>query len=94
MAVIRKTALVDRELIKAWELYEDRDAADQFIDNFFEQFQRLAENPTIGVNRSDIDKDLCYFPYKDYIIVYRVVYAGVEIVAVSHYALFLTSARH
>ena len=60
--------------------------AEQFIDRLTEKFVALGRNPRIGRARPELRPDLRSFPYGAYLILYRIVDDGVEIVRVVHAA--------
>ena len=49
----------------------------------------LAKNPGIGQSRPDISPELRYFPVGNYLILYREIKDGIEIVRVVHGARYL-----
>jgi toxin ParE1/3/4 len=53
----------------------------------------LADNPAIGQARPDIAPRLRYFPTRNYLILYREMNGGVEIVRVVHGARYLPDIR-
>lgn len=63
-------------------------AADKLLDQIDAKCQILANNPGLGQVRSDIAFGLRYFPIGRYLILYREITEGVEIVRVIH------GARH
>ena len=84
MAVFQKTAQAEEDLIDIW-LYIAQDnptAADQMLDTFEEKGVLLAENPELGQSRPDIADDFRYLPVKRYLMLYRVITGGIELVRV------------
>ena len=93
MPVIKKTFQAEEDLIETW-LYIAQDsfaAADGLIDDFGERFTLLAKNPKLGRVRLDIAIDLRYFPVGSYLILYRQITDGIEIVRVVHGARLLSN---
>jgi toxin ParE1/3/4 len=86
MSVIQRTAQAEEDLIEIW-IYIAQDnpgAADRLLDEFEERFHVLADNPLIGRLRPDIAPELHYFAVGKYLILYRTVAEGVQIVRVIH----------
>ena len=57
-------------------------AADRFIDELVGKFQTLAAQPGIGRTRDELGESLRSFPVGNYIIFYRAVRDGIEVVRV------------
>ena len=84
MPVIRRTAQAEEDLIDLW-LYIAQDnprAADRLLDEIEEKFSLLADHPQLGPARPDIAEDCRYFPVSSYLILYRIIPDGVEVVRV------------
>ena len=84
MAVFQKTAQAEEDLIDIW-LYIAQDnpaAADELLDAFEEKGWLLAENPKLGQARPDIAEDFRYLPVGRYLMLYREVDGGIELVRV------------
>jgi len=84
MAIFRKTAKAEEDLIVVW-LYIAQDkpsAADHLLDTFEEKGQLLAENPELGQARPDIAEDLRYLSVGRYLMLYRTIPGGIELVRV------------
>jgi toxin ParE1/3/4 len=60
--------------------------AERFIDRLTEKFIALGRSPRIGRARPGLRSDLRSFPFGAYLILYRIVDDGVEIVRVVHSA--------
>ena len=60
--------------------------AERFIERLTGKFVALGRNPRIGRARPELRSDLRSFPYGAYLILYRIVDDGVEIVRVVHSA--------
>ena len=58
--------------------------ARRFIERLTQKFVALGRNPMIGRARPDLRPDLRSFPYGAYLILYRAIDDGVEIVRVVH----------
>lgn len=86
MPTIKRTAQAEEDLIDIW-LYiahDDVRAADRVLDNIEEKFLLLADQPGLGPARPDIAPDLRYSPVRRYLILYRQITDGIEIVRVVH----------
>jgi toxin ParE1/3/4 len=84
MAIFQKTAQAEEDLIDIW-LYIAQDnpaAADRLLDTFEEKGWLLAENPELGQARSDIAKDFHHLPVGRYLMLYRKIPGGIEMVRV------------
>jgi toxin ParE1/3/4 len=84
MPGIRRTAQAEEDLIDLW-LYIAQDnpgAADRLLDEIEDKFSLLAANPKLGPARPDIAEDCRYFPVGRYLILYRVMADGIEVVRV------------
>ena len=93
MAEIKRTAQAEEDLIDIW-VYIAQDnvsAADSLLDRIEEKFFLLADQPRLGPRRPDIAPELRYFPIGSYLVLYREIPAGIEIVRVVHGARRLTS---
>ena len=90
MARFILTARAEDDLSEIW-LYIARDnpvAADQLLDSIDLACAQLAENPKLGPIRPDIAADLRYSIVGRYLILYREIITGIEVVCVVH------GARH
>jgi toxin ParE1/3/4 len=61
-------------------------AAEKLVRSINSKCESLARNPMIGRARPELREDLRSFPYGAYLILYRSVDGGVEIVRVVHAA--------
>jgi toxin ParE1/3/4 len=59
-------------------------AADGLIDTFYQKFRLAAANPDSGESRDDLSPGLRVFSVGDYVVGFRKVPQGVEIVRVVH----------
>ena len=84
MPDIRRTAQAEEDLIDLW-LYIAQDnpsAADHLLDEIEDKFLLLVANPRLGPARPDIAPDCRYFPVGRYLILYRLIPDGIEVVRV------------
>ena len=83
---LRRTAQAEADLIDIW-LYIAQDnpaAADRLLDLLDEKSRALARNPQMGMAREDIAAGVRHFPVGRYLILYRHVADGVEVVRYVH----------
>ena len=94
MPVIVKRPRAKSDLIEIWDyIAEDSEArADAFIDRIDKKFRTLAQRPGIGRLRGELALDLRRFPVGRYVIFYRPLSNGVDIVRVLHSARDLNAA--
>lgn len=86
MAVIRRTVQAEEDLIGIW-LYIAREnpaAADRVLDDIEQRIHLLVDNPQMGRFRPDIAPQLRYFVADKYLLLYRAISNGIEIVRVIH----------
>ena len=86
MPLVQRTAQADEDLIDLW-VYIAQDnpaAADHLLDEFEKKFALLAGLPRLGAARSDIAPGLRHFPMGNYLILYREIDPGIEVVRVVH----------
>ncbi len=90
MAYLFRTAKAEEDLIQIW-LYiatDNQVVADRIIDQIEEKCQMLSKNPGVGQARPDIAPEMRYLPVGSYLILYREIKDGIEVVRVVH------GARH
>lgn len=80
----RPRALEDLDAIWLYIAQNDIEAADRVISLFEEKSQILAHTPLIGRPCPELAPDLRRFPVKSYVIFYRPVSDGIEVVRVLH----------
>lgn len=86
MAVVLRTARAEDDLVDLW-LYvaaDNPDAADRLLEEIDRKCVLLAGNPLLGRARPDIAPEFRYFPVGNYLILYRALSNGVEVVRVVH----------
>ena len=59
-------------------------AADRFVDRIRMTCDRYAAAPELGELRNDLGEEIRLFPVGDYIVVYRPVSMGIEVIRVIH----------
>ena len=84
MPIIRRTSQTEEDLIDLW-LYiaqDDPDAANRLLDTIEDKISLLADNPRLGPPRPDIAEECRYFLVGRYLILYRIIPDGIEVVRV------------
>jgi toxin ParE1/3/4 len=83
---VRRTPLAAQDLEDIWfyVAQDDPDAADRLLDRIEESAQLLAENPELGPARPDVAPELRYHPVGSYLLLYRIIRNGIELVRVVH----------
>ena len=86
MAVLGRTRRADRDLIDIWRYIVEHDpgAADRMLRALDAKMVLLSENPRLGPARPDIAEGLRCFPVGRYVLLYREIAGGVEIVRCVH----------
>jgi toxin ParE1/3/4 len=86
MSKVRHTALARADLIRIWVdiALDDPAAADRVYDCLDARVKILQRFPEAGMARPDIAKDARVLVESPYLIVYRLVSGGVQIVRVLH----------
>ena len=85
-ATVLRTRRARRDLIDIWRHIgrDDPAAADRLLDRIDARCALLAEHPQLGPERADIRPGLRYVVIERYVVLYRSVEGGVEIVRVVH----------
>ena len=86
MPKFKLTPAAEQDLQEIWlHIAQDNlKAADKLLDRIEAQCELLAIHPQLGPAREDIAKGLRYHPLANYLILYRAIAQGVEIVRVAH----------
>jgi toxin ParE1/3/4 len=86
MPVIIRRPRASADLIEIWEYIaaDNMDAADALIDRIDAKFQAIAAQPSMGRDRSELAPALRSLPIPPYVIFYRPMDGGIEIVRVLH----------
>jgi toxin ParE1/3/4 len=78
--------LAQTDIDEIWD-YIARDStlnADRFVEAIERRFGLLADNPGLGVARDDLRPGLRLLVYARYLIYYRPIHGGIEVVRVVH----------
>jgi toxin ParE1/3/4 len=86
MPLIVKLPRAQCDLIEIWDyIADDSEArADSFIDTIDRKVQAVANRPNMGRSRDELVEGLRSFPVGRYVIYYRIIPGGIEIVRVLH----------
>ena len=90
MAGFTRSAAAEDDLIEIWGniAQDDPRAADALLNRIDEACGHLGQHPAMGPVRPDLAAELRYFVVARYLILYRIVADGIEVVRVVH------GARH
>lgn len=83
---VRPLARIDIDGIWDYIAADSQAQADAFVDRLNVKFNALARRPGLGRMRDDLMPLLRSFPYGRYVIFYRAVAGGIEIIRVLHSA--------
>ncbi|NDY57080.1 type II toxin-antitoxin system RelE/ParE family toxin [Desulfovibrio sulfodismutans] len=86
MPQIFKSPRAKSDLIEIWDyIAEDSEVrADAFVAKIHAKFLALAKRPGVGRVRDELEKDIRSFPVGRYLIFYRPLADGIEVVRVLH----------
>jgi toxin ParE1/3/4 len=84
--VLLRRARSDLRSIRDYILRDNPIRAVSFVDELLDRCQLLADNPLMGRARPELQRRLRSFPYGDYLIFYRPLADGVQIVRALHAA--------
>lgn len=79
---LSRQAMNDLTEINDYLFANSQAAADTFLDEISQKFERLAQFPKMGRRRDELSPSLRSFPFQVYLIFYREVEDGVEIARV------------
>lgn len=86
MARFVRTRQARTDLLDIWDYIAGNDpaAADRLLDEIDGACEAIAEHPFLGPRRDDIRPGLRYFVHRQYLILYRPIDEGIEIVRIVH----------
>lgn len=93
MPVIRLRPQAEHDLLDIWVSIAEHSpsAADRVSDLLAHKFQILADQPLAGPARDELAQGLRMFPAEDFLIFYRPIEDGIDIIRVLHSARDLPS---
>ena len=82
----RLTRRARQDVLHIWKYIADESevAADRFVDLLTHYFALLGDNPHAGRRREDLRQGYRSFPVGEYLIFYRIVDPGIQILHVVH----------
>jgi toxin ParE1/3/4 len=86
MGLIRRIAVSRRDYEAIWDYVAERNvsAADELLRDFDAKVVMLSEHPLAGPLRSEIRPRLRSFPVGNYLLFYRPMRGGIELLRVLH----------
>ncbi len=81
---LRPEAEADIETIALYIAQDSPTAALRWVDEIYVHCRQIAEMPGMGIARPEVRADLRTFPVGNYLILYRQIEHGAEIVRVVH----------
>ncbi|MDB5332956.1 MAG: parE1 3 4, toxin ParE1/3/4 [Phycisphaerales bacterium] len=86
MAEIRRSREAVRDGAEIWHYiaYDSPEAADRLLDLFNQKIKLLSESPGMGAMRDELAPSLRSFPVGSYLIFYRPIPSGIEVVRIIH----------
>jgi len=86
MAQVLRTPQANLDLLEIWThvARTDAHAADRLLETIDQQCDRLADFPQMGRRRDDLAPSMRSFPAESYVIFYREIPNGIEVIRVLH----------
>lgn len=86
MAIVRRTSKAAQDLISIREFIAAHDlrAADRLLNRIDATRRLPAQQPELGTLREDLALKLRFFPVGNYLIFYRPIPEGIEVIRVLH----------
>lgn len=86
MAEVFRTEPAQRDLLEIWVHIAENslEAADRFLSTVNATCHTIADTPGIGRKREEFGKGLRSFPLGSYLLFYRPIKGGIEVVRVLH----------
>ncbi|MCC5645749.1 type II toxin-antitoxin system RelE/ParE family toxin [Nostoc sp. CHAB 5824] len=86
MAIILKKPLAQADLLDIWNFIanDSFEKADRLLQKIDNQLKILASNPSMGRKRNSLAPNLRSFPVGNYLIFYRPINQGIEVIRVLH----------
>jgi|SRR6267142_4455128 len=88
MSTVFRRPQAAEDIEEIWDYIADDSlpAADRWLEQLDEQFQRLAAHPLMGRAREELAGGMRSFPFGRYVIFYAPVDGGIDVVRVLHSA--------
>jgi toxin ParE1/3/4 len=86
MAIILKKPLAEADLLEIWNFIanDSFEKADRLLYKIDSQLKILASNPGMGRRRDSLVPNLRSFPVGNYLIFYRPINEGIEVIRILH----------
>jgi toxin ParE1/3/4 len=87
MGLVRRTPMSHRDYGAIWDYIADGgspSAADRLLRTFDEKLDLLSDFPGLGPARPELRPRLRSFPVGDYLLFYRPIRGGIELIRVIH----------
>ena len=86
--VVQRRPVAAQDIAGVWNHIADDSlrAADRWVDQLDEQFQLLATQSLMGRARDELSPGLRSFPFGRYVIFYKPIEGGIDVVRVLHSA--------
>jgi toxin ParE1/3/4 len=83
---LRLTDLAERDLIAIWHYIaiDNPQAADILLDDLGAASRNLEQFPSLGPSREDLGPGVRYLPCRTYLVLYRQIDDGIEIIRYLH----------
>lgn len=81
---VRPLARIDIDEIWDFIAEDNQSQADTFVDRMSLKFKLLSREPGLGRLRDELMPELQSFPFERYVIFYRRIRSGIEVVRVLH----------
>jgi toxin ParE1/3/4 len=88
---LTREAKADARAIRSYIAKDRPAAADRLLDDLYERFRLAATQPGMGEARSELGPDLRIFSVGNYVVVFRPMRGGIEVVRIVHGARDLAS---
>jgi toxin ParE1/3/4 len=97
MGLVRRTPTSHRDYAEIWDYVASNgssDAADRLLRTFDEKLDLLSDFPGLGPARPELRPRLRSFPVGNYLLFYRPIRGGIELIRVIHGARDLRAEFH
>ena len=86
MGLVRRTELskLDYDQIHDYVAADSEPAADRLLRTFEEKLELLSQMPGAGASRRDLGKGVRSWPVGNYLLIYRPIQGGIELLRVIH----------